>query len=226
MSFFRSMLPVKLFEDPGIGNVVTVLDEPVLERKAVLLLREGKTGCIRADILQRLLPREEKKAVFLRGPLRHQEAGMPPDGIEHGLDPSVFDRPADLQLPRLSGAEPVLYRERKVKGIIFQRLCAGRQAVRYAIRRFLCAGKAHVTGKAVLGRHGEFLPADTVFSLLHPSHEGKEDRRMPVPDGRLGGPEPLTAVFFVPDADRFRTPIGNGDFQRIVFQYRHVSLPP
>jgi hypothetical protein len=69
---------LSVFEDPGIGNVVTVLDEPVLERKAVLLLREGKTGCIRADILQRLLPREEKKAVFLRGPFGIRKPGCPP----------------------------------------------------------------------------------------------------------------------------------------------------
>ena len=140
---------------------------------------------------------------------------MPADGKIHpGIAP-VFNRPFHAEQ---FSVQPVLHREPELIGIGRQRRGAGRQAVRNRSLRFLRAGKVHVTGKAVLRLHGVFGPADPVFPVRDPAHEGEQDRRMAVPDGRVARPDPFRLPVFVVYADQLRARVGNRHPKMFVFK--------
>ena len=182
------------------------------------LLREGKAGGIRTEVSETVPTGEDDAAVLFPDPLGHQKARMPADGVVHRLVSPVFHQPVDMQQARVLCIERVLHGETEFIGIDLPRSLGRQETVRDGRGGLFHTGKVHVAGKTVLGLHRVFPPADAVFPVRHSAHKGKENRRMAVPDRRVGGPETLGAGSFVQNAAELGACIRHAEPEGFVFK--------
>jgi hypothetical protein len=70
----------------------------------------------------------------------------------------------------------------------------------------------------VLGLHGIFPASQAIFPVHNLSDKGKKNRRMPVPDGGIGGPEAFAAGCLIQNAAELGAGVIDTELQGFIFQ--------
>ena len=184
----------------------------------MLLIRQCEAGGIGPEIGKPIPAGEDQAAVLFPHAFRHQKARVTADGIIHEIAAAVFHTPCNMQQTRILRIKRMPDVQTEGIGIVLPKGGCREKPVRNGEGCLLQTCKNHIAGKAVLGLHGVFPTAHAIFPVRKLSDKGKENRRVPVPDRRIGGPDALAAGGLVQNAAELGAGVIDTKLQGFVFQ--------